>query len=269
MAVSKYLGIFGIVAIVMFTSCEKELNFEYHDIAPLHVIEANVGNSVAEVRISLTTPMDEAVADTPVTQACATLSDLDGGAEYVLTPDADGVFRAAVDGMPGHQYRLNVRVAGATYSSCTTMATATEIVDAGFYWVKMPGDDMAALRIIIADDPAAQDYYWIRVYRNGRAYMWDVIDDQGAADGMLDEVLTTTHRDESKETENQLLRDGDEVAMRVCRVNREMFDYLVAVKDGQNGAAMYAGGPCLGYFLASPVAERTLIYRPDEIEYAK
>lgn len=149
------------------------------------------------------------------------------------------------------------------------MLATTDITDIQFHWIKMPGDDMAALQIHFTDRPHTTDYYWVRVYRNDEPYMWSPITDRAEIGGIVEETLTTTHRDESEEDEKQVLHDGDKVRVSVTPVSRDMYEYLTALMNGSNGARMYSGAPALGYFLASPVAEAQTVYRPSEIDYAQ
>lgn len=275
MNLTKYfynLGVFiaSILASLLATSCEKELDFEYHDIAPLTVIEASVTEAGAEVAITYTSPMDEPIDSEPLTDALVRLLDLTSGEEAILDVDSDGIFLSSNPGVPGHDYRLSVTVGDKHYSSTARMLNATAITEARFVWVRMPGDDMAVLQVNFADNPLTADYYWVRVYRNGEAYAWDILTDYARTDDGVEETITTTHRDPSKkEDDKQLLVDGDVIDISVTPISRGMFDYLNALLNGSNGTPQFEGDTCLGYFLPSPVAKTTIVYHPDEIDYAE
>lgn len=73
-------------------SCEKELDFKYNDIEPLTVIEAEITPDGAKVGITLTTPMDEPMDRSHLTDAVVTLTDLTDGTVYDLSVDAEGFF---------------------------------------------------------------------------------------------------------------------------------------------------------------------------------
>lgn len=257
----------GLLAIVV-SSCEQEIDFEYHVIEPLHVIEATIGQHGAEVIITTTTPMSQPMDHSRITDASVLITDLTDGADYRLIVGSDGAFRCDLDGLTGHEYRLEASVGENRYEATTRMLAPTEIVKAQLQWIRMPGDDMAALTVAMTDNEITSDYYWIRIYRNGEAYTWDVINDHASVDGILETVITTTHRDVSDENDNQILLDGDVVGVSVTAIDRKMFDYLIALGNGSNGDAQFTGG-CLGYLLASPVATASVVFRPDEIEYAE
>lgn len=255
--------------IIMLTSCEKELDFRYHDIEALPVIEASLTQNEAQVTITMTTPMDEPFAPTPLPEADVTIVDAATGRAVTLEKDSAGVYTAPFAGVTGHDYIINVTFGKYTCYAHSVMARPTTIINTQFYWIRMPGDDMAALQVQFTDDEYTEDYYWIRVYRNDKAYSWSVVPDHGASGGVMNEIITTTHRDQNKEDDRQIILDGDRVTVTVTPVSRKMADYLTALMNGSNGPFMFEDSKCLGYFLAAPVASETITYHPDEIEYAR
>lgn len=262
----------GIVAISLLASgCEKELDFEYHDITPRTVIEGALTEEGADVAIRLTTPMDEPMDRTCLTDAAVFLTDLDADERITLIPDGEGHFRSATPGMPEHKYMLTVERDGKTYTSTSLMTRGPKIENLEFNWISMPYDDVAALQIAFADnDPEADgDCYWIRIYRNGKPYKWSAVKDDLAIDGIVYEVVTTTRKDTDEEEEDDLLEDGDEVKVTVTHISRVFYDYLQAISSDSNGPRMFGGDFCLGYFLAGEVSGSTTIFHPDRIEYAK
>ena len=265
------LAIISIAMAVSVAGCEKELDFKYHDIEALTVIEGTLTESGADVTIRLTTPMDEPMDRTCLTDAQVTLRDLSTDESTVLTADERGHYRSKVPGVPGHDYSLTVSRDGKEYASTSLMRRAPKIEGLEFKWISMPYDDVAALQVAFADsDPTAYgDCYWIRIYRNGEFYKWSTIQDDRSIDGVLYETVTTTRKDESAEDEDDLLVDGDEVCVTVAQVSKAFYDYLNAISSDSNGPRMFEGGMCLGYFLASGVSESTIEFHPDRIEHAE
>ncbi len=260
-----YIGLL-LTAAVMCTSCEKELDFHYHDVEPQLVIEGNLTADGARVALTSTTPMDEAMNRHKITDASVRLTDMTAGTTVSLSPDADGVFTDALGGIEGHEYRLDVSAGGRSYSSVSTMGPSTDILALEFRWIKMPYDYVALLQVTFTDSPGVDDCYWVRLYRNGEAYLWSVLDDCHAVNGLIHEVIMTSRKDVDEEDDNMVLRDGDVVTVSVTAVSREMFDYLVALQSDSNGPRMFAGDFCLGYFLASPVGRSDIVYHPDQME---
>lgn len=247
-------------------SCEKELDFKYRDIAPLPVIEATLTDRGTKVSLTLTTPIDEPMDRTRLTDATVTVEDLTDGLVRRLEADAEGYFTDPTGGVPGHDYRITLSRGAGIYMSQTTMCPRSEIRSLEFGWIKMPYDDVAVLKGVITDNPEETgEYWWLRIYRNGELYEWSELDDRTAVDGELSFVTMTSRRDTDKEDDDEVLLDGDVVTVEVCRITREMHDYLEAIKNGSNGPAMFSGPECLGYFMASETAVESIVFHPDQI----
>lgn len=254
----------------VITSCEKELDFKYHDIDPLTVIEGELTPGGIKVGITMTTPMDEPMDRSHLTDAEVILSDLTADTSHTLHPDAEGYFTADVTGITGHDYRLTVHRDGCTYLATTSMYGAVEITALEFKWVKMPYDDVAILKCSFTDNPDIDGQcYWLRLLRNGETYQWGVADDRVADGGMISAITMTTRRNPEDDDYDTVLVDGDVVTFTVCPVSRPMYEYIEALTNGANGTGMFDGDLCLGYFMATSPASRTIVFHPDEIDYFK
>lgn len=247
-------------------SCEKELDFRYHDVESPLVIEAILDEKGSDVALTRTTPMDEPMNLTPLTDARVTLTDLTSGAERLLPLRTDGSFGDDIAGDTGHAYRIDVEFGGKTYSSTDVMRAPTEIVGLEFRWINMAVERMAVLQVSFTGSPAGDDNcYWVRLLRNGEPYKWMVMDSRHATGGVIHSVMMTSPEKEEDADEKNILRDGDIVSALVLPVSRDMLDYLMALEEDSNGPRMWTGDFCLGYFLAAPVAEASIVYRPSEI----
>ena len=246
--------------------CSREIDFEYLDIEPLTVIEAELTPDGAKVGIRLTTPMDEPMNRTLLRDATVTLTDLDSEESTQLEIDAEGYYRNPDAGIDGHRYRLTVERNGQSFESETRMFGPTTIESLEFNWISMPYDDVAVLQGRFTDDTATTgDCYWVKIYRNGKIYQWGEVDDRGAVGGLCTYLTMTSRKDTDAEDDESVLFDNDVVTMTVCRISKEMHNYLEALANDSNGPAMFTGSRCLGYFLASSPAEKTIVFHPDEI----
>ncbi len=260
--------IFAIVVLIASASCEREIDFNYRDIDPINVIEARLTSAGITVVITRTTPMDEPMDLTRVTDAEVVLIDLTSGVTTELTVESDGSFSSAVGGVVGHKYRLTVNIGTDHYQAESEMFPATEILDLKFNWIKMPYDDVAVLQCSFSDDAAIQgDCYWIKIYRNGKIYRWSELDDRGAGSGEKVATFMTSRRDIDEEDDEDVLLDGDLVKCSVEQISQAMHDYLEALQNDSNGPAMFTGDFCLGYFTANDPVETSIIFHPDEIPY--
>lgn len=264
----KYL--LPLAALAACVSCEKEIDFEYHDIPPKLVIEGLLTQEGASVRLTETVATDEHFTGTTVTDASVTVRDLTDGLTYTLAPDDKGDFTVpSLLGSTGHSYELTVIRGADTYTSVSEMHELSEIVSAEFNWITMPYDDVAVLKVqfkAIAD-PEAE--YWLRIYRNGEIYEWQAIEPRNAVDGLITGMLMTSRKDVNEEDEDDVLREGDIVGIEVLTISKTMANYLNSLNNGDyNGNRMFDGSYCLGYFLAAPIARTQLTYHPDQIPHA-
>ena len=254
------------LCIIIMTSCERVIDFDYHDIEPLTVIEGQLTSEGARIAITLTTPMDEPMDRTRLIDAYVTVTDLSDGSEYTLNTDADGYFTDSTPGIPGHRYRLTVERLGNTYSMETMMYAATEIVSAEFNWISMPYDKVAVFQARYLDNPTdTGDCYWIKLYRNGEIYSWQEQDDRTASDGVNTFFTMTSRKDTDEEEDDEVLFDGDVMTVTVTPISREMHDYLEALQNDSNGPFLFSGSRVLGYFLASDPVSRSVTFHPDSI----
>ncbi|MDE6427955.1 MAG: DUF4249 domain-containing protein [Muribaculaceae bacterium] len=261
---NRFLGIlliaFGLI------SCQRDLDLEYHDIEPLTVIEASLTPEGARVALTLTTPMDEPMDRTRLTDAIVTLTDLTYGSEVTLTLDDDGCFISAEGGIAGHEYRLSIDRQGELFQSETRMLAPTEIIGLQFFWINMPYDQVAVLQGQFTDNPAVDDEcYWVKIYRNGEIYQWQEIDDRGAFEGVGTFTAMTSRRDTDAEDDSTVLYDGDIMTVEVYPITRLMHNYLEAIGNDSNGPALFTGNRVLGYFLASSPASASITFHPAEL----
>lgn len=266
MKITKYLICAAMTAALV--SCEKEIDFDYHEISPLLVIEGAVSENGTKVALTNTTPMDEPMDKTCLTDAYVTVTDLTEGVTIPLVADADGMFRDATPGVVGHEYELRVERAGKVYTSVRKMLPEARIIGVELNWIRMPYDDVATLDVTFRDNnPAFGDYYWVRLYRNGEAYLWSVVDDRLTVDGVIDEVIMMSRRDTDEEDEKTVLYDGDVITVKVTPISKETAIYLTALANDSNGSPMFSGDFCLGYFSAAQSTSQSVTFHPDEITY--
>ncbi|MDE5645012.1 MAG: DUF4249 domain-containing protein, partial [Muribaculaceae bacterium] len=213
-----------------------------------------------------TTPMNEPMDRTRLTDATVTLTDLTDGIAYSLHPDEEGFFVDPTPGIAGHDYQLSVERAGCRYEADATMYAPTEIESLEFNWIKMPYDYVAVFQGRFLDNAAIQgECYWIKLYRNGEIYQWGEMDDRSAVDGISTFFTMTTRMDTDEEDDDTVLFDGDVITCTVSPISRAMHDYLEALQNDSNGPAMFSGDKCLGYFLATSPVSASVVFHPDEL----
>lgn len=256
-------------ALLALCSCEKEIDFEYHDVEQQQVIEGLLTQSGISVRLTKTVATDEPFENNLVTDAIVNVTDLTADVSAALECDDEGNFTVpGFAGVPGHEYELTVRVGENSYTSVSRMLPPSEIKSAEFNWIKMPYDDVAVLKVEFTADADPRTNYWMRVYRNGEIYDWQVMDSRNAVDGLVTGMMLTSRKDVDEEDDDDVLLDGDVVDIEVLTISDIMADYLDSLNnDDYNGNRMFTGAYCLGYFLAAPLSKTQIIYHPDQIPY--
>lgn len=245
----------------MMCSCKKELDFTYHDIDEIPVAEAYLTQEGATLSLTMTTPMDEPMDRRRLTDATVTLYDLDSEDWTVLETDGAKRYVSPIPGIPGNRYRMMIERDGQFYVADGKMYGASRIMAAEFAWIKMPYDYVAVLQVEFEDDPGeGSSFYWVRLLRNGEPYMWQVTTDAMAQNGIVKIAFMTSRKDLDEEDEETALRRGDEVTVIVQQVSRDMFDYIMALGNDSNGARMWQGDHCLGFFLPSCRTERSVVF---------
>lgn len=251
-------------------ACQKDIDFEYHEIDPITVIEANLNTTSVSVIITETTPVDEPMNRTRYTDAEVVLTDLSTGSASALAPDDDGVYTDGKAGIPGHCYRLDVRRGAESFSSTCDMLMPAVIVDFQFIRIETPMVKAVAAQVAFVDPPDTRgDCFIVSFFRNGILFSRGTISDiQTTSAGILIASCMAEAAGDIPEgvdysdDADRVLEDGDIMTATVTPVSRAYYDYIVALNSGSNGPLMFSGDFCLGYFLAAPESSisRTFIY---------
>ncbi len=250
---------------VMLLSCEKELDFHYHDIPALPVAEVFLTQDGAYSKLTHTTPMGEPLDTVPQTDGSITLNDLTSGEMFPLLPDQEGIYRSATPGVPGHEYQIIIEREGKRFEATGRMTPEVPITGLSFTSYKMPYGDSGLLDVKLKDiDPEIGTAYWIRLMRNGKIWKWSMATDYGAQDGIVTCFFTLGKINEQPEDEDDL-EDGEVITALVTAISRDFLNYLQAVSSDASGNIMFEGGKCLGFFLPAYVSEASVTYRLEDL----
>lgn len=251
-----------VIGSLLIAGCKKELEIDYHYIEPLTVVEASLTESGATASLTLTTPMDEPMNTSHLTDAAISLTDLTDGEVTALVPGADGVYVAKLEPATGHCYRLDVERGTQRYVSECVMQPEASIAEASFSWIKMPYDEVAVLSVFINDNPSTLgDAYWVRVFRNGEVYKWVITNDKFAFNGLVEVSMMTARRNPDDPDDEDNIDDGDLLTVSVTAIPEHIYQYLTRLSSNTiAGPTAFSGDFCLGYFLASTPAYTTLTF---------
>ena len=285
----RYL--YAIALLLLTVSCQKEIDFDYHDIEPVVCIEGRVTNEGIDVLITHTRSMDDSIRVRGVDGAKVTISADDGCTEQLEYDARSGYYRSPSDwkGVPQQTYHLNVLLNGRQYEAVSTMPMPASVTSAEFAWQPVLQKRLLVLTVWATDpEPDVRNYYWYRVNRQSvdtmarrkygaDAYRWNVFDDRGSVEGRIYrdihcmmELEDDEEPDDEDDYRRSLLFDGDTITFQLMTIDRPTFDYYQSLTVGQrmgaNPRSNITGG-CLGYFVAGCVTRSdTLYYRKDTIK---
>ena len=260
----KYLWV--LLCFPFLFSCEKELDYKYHDVQSQFVIEGNLSEKGTLVALSYTIPMDDPLPAQQIVDADVRLTDITDNISYPLYQD-NGFFRNEISGIPDHTYELSVIHEGKKFTSSCLMRKGVEILELKFQWIKMPYDHVAVLEIVSTVSDIEGTCYWTRIFKNGEPYKWLMSHGSGAIEGKLTQSTFTTRQNPDDENDKDNLKDGDELTVIVVPISLDMYDYLTGISTDSNGPQMFTGDFCLGYFLAAEEAQSHIIFNPDDIPF--
>ena len=255
----------------LLSSCEKEIDLDYHQVDPLYVVEASISNNGTEVRVSRTNAMDDNNSISDINDAKVTIS-ADNGQQWNIPFSRNGFYRSStLRGEAGTTYTIEVELDGQHFTSTSTMQQCPEMNSFRFVWKKIASERYLLGELHLQDIPHATNYYFLHIFRNNIGYRWAVIsDDQRTADGDLQQVFTcVTEREQEKGTSNDVLNEGDRIRVDIRAIDRSAYDYLYSMQmmdnTGTNPVSNITGG-CLGYFTAYYQITYNVIFHAADIE---
>ena len=265
------ISLIGPIALFLaLVSCEKDIDIDYRQVAPLYVVEANVNQDRSTVRITMTQNMDDNSNNHGVEGATVVISSGDSISRR-LNYSRDGYYSAALPGKPGTRYNLTIDVDGHHFTSTSTMQQCPEMNSFRFVWKKIATERYLLGELHMQDILHATNYYFLHIFRNNIGYRWAVIsDDQRTADGDLQQVFTcVTEREQEKGTSNDVLNEGDRIRIDIRAIDRSAYDYLYSMQmmdnTGTNPVTNITGG-CLGYFTAYYQITHNLVFHTADVE---
>ena len=275
-----------LLCVLLFTACEKEIDFDYHEIAPLVVVEGRVTNEGTEVHITKSRLVTDSVRGKTLPGATVVIT-CDGHQETLSYHPADDCYTSAMKGQAGKTYQLSIDFEGKHYESTSTMPAPAPIISTQFYWMKVL-EERLLVNVLWATDPRpnVRDYYYFRMDRHSsqphvlakiknhpKPYRWNVFDDRGNPPGFVFRdihcMMERTAEEDKEDDWDRILYTGDTITMQLMTIDQPTYDYFRTLisgqSDGANPISNITGG-CLGYFTAASISRSdTLIYRPEEV----
>ncbi len=270
----------------VLTACQKELDFEYHEINPVVVIEGRITNEGAEVLLTLTRSVEDSIRGKgqPNASVVITAPRIE---EHLSYDPETGFYQSNIKGIPGTTYHLEVNYDGKHYEGSSTMPYPATIVSNKFQWITVLTERLLVYQVW-AQDPNPDDinYFQYRMDRYStsprvkepyRKYRGQVMDDRGNPPGMVFcdihcfmELMTEEEFDDVEEFWDAILYEGDSITFQLATIDRPVFDYYQSLMTGQSVGAnpmSNLSGGCQGYFSAQSITHaKPVIFTYDGIE---
>ncbi len=113
-----------IISVILFISCEKEIDINLNKSNPRFVIEGNISNMAGEcyVKITKTINFDEVIPNPSVSGAFVTITNNTTNQTDTLNETISGLYiNNSLTGIEGHKYTMNIKVNGETFIASSIM----------------------------------------------------------------------------------------------------------------------------------------------------
>lgn len=277
--------IYIILTAMTLAACTKAIDFDFHEVEPIVVIEGRVTNEGTFVVITQSRSVTDSVHSRCMTGAVVSITTDDS--TTILSYDAaSDSYRSSMTGVAGKTYQLSVDFDGHHYEATSCMPASAPILSSGFFWMSMMDERMLVYELWAVDpDPSERSHYWYRIDRishhphfEGKTttepYRWGVLDDRGCPPGkvFIDMMCASEKKMDKDEEEDwkSILYDGDTITCQLMTITPTVYDYFRALRAGQRGGAnphSNITGGCLGYFLAGSITHTdTVVFNRNNVQ---
>jgi hypothetical protein len=245
--------LFGLL-LLLFSSCEKEIDMDYHTVEPLYVVEASISEEGAVARISQTQNVTDEIGKRPVSDAQVIISS-NYGEQCILNLDSAGCYSSSeIKGVEGREYTIRVQVGNYITKSTSRMQEKFSIDDTYMYKEQMLEDEVVYYHVDVTGYKTDSiGYFYALVTRNGEPYKWAVTGNKGHGDTTAINVGCFVYCDLDKDNKD-ILKDGEEIAVEVRKIDKRTYDYLyalhIAERSASNPIRNFTNPSTLGYFSA-------------------
>ena len=257
--------LFFCLNIVLLSSCEKDIEIDYHQVPSLYVVEASVSNTNMEARISRTQNMDDNSSKSDINNAVVVITG-DDGSNNQLKYLSNGRYYSSSRGVPGVTYTITVDIDGEHFTSTSTMQNKPTINSFRVIRKKIATEWFQIGELKFQDLPNEDNWYFMHIYHNDLGYRWAVLDDRNDPNQERQQLFTFFREGEGG---SDVLRDGDDLRIELYTIDQRAYDYLFSMQmmenTGTNPIPNFSGG-CLGFFSAHWLVAIPYTYRAANVE---
>lgn len=261
----------------LLTSCEKEIDIDYHQVDPLYVAEGlvtqdgstNYTKRPTFVRLTTTQDMTDNVSNGHNLMGATIVLSEDGYVLDTLRYWRNGYYVSDCQGYEGSQYTIDIYLDGNHFQSSSVMQAEPQFSSFRFVWKDVLSERLLFADLKINDISGQNNYYFMHMYRNGIGYRWAVMDDSHNPGGELQQLFSCTTERNLDKNDDDGLKDGDKIHLEIRSIDRRTYDYFYSMQVMQNSATNpvqnFTGG-CLGYFSACQIVTYDTTFRRANIE---
>jgi hypothetical protein len=248
----RFTILLGIV-VAGFSACEDTIDLDVPNGKSYPVLDAWLTTEKGPQTIRFTNSVTSYTDNTPATvisDAVITVEDITAGTTYPFT-FSNGAYRHDPGGdksigVLGHVYKLTLEYKGERFEAVDTIKRVPQI-DSISYEFKteedaMSGEEGYYAHLHAADIAGANDYYWIRSYRNDRSrrntdqYAINAAFNDDVADGwnFIDPIQ------EGITDEDKPYQQGEKVIVRIASLSKPSYYFIQQVIDQQESFGLFA-----------------------------
>ncbi len=263
----RITGVILLLAVILFTSCEKVIDYDLDTSESAIVIEANLTDSKDPftVTITKTTPYFENSKPVQVTGATVSVKP-DNGKQRYFTEVSPGIYQMSkINAVPRIWYSISIEYEGITYSARSYLNDFVPLVDCTLTYFEGYGffDSGYKINCFIKDPPNVENYYRIKMYMNGK-----VVNNEGEIDVYSDKLF------DGKviglvQNSSVVFDKNDTVIVEVQSIDKAAYNYFSTLESISGLEIIQSASPAnpisnfdnnaLGYFSAYSFDRRTVI----------
>lgn len=230
----KKIAILTNLMIVLFTSCEKEINLEISNNSPKLVIEGNIVYGldtlidVQQIRITRSVNYIGSNLPEPITNAQVTVTE--GTNTFVFDHDTDGIYKCNFIAGLNKTYKLIIIHDGDTYEATETIKDGPLIDSISIsYFPSAFGSPDGYFATINTKDPInTENFYLWRLFINGQL-MINPSPGNSFRAIQKDEFFNGQPLLNYLPYDNFPVINGDTVRMEQLNISREMYNYYYSI----------------------------------------
>lgn len=277
----KHNGILYLILTALFmtgiASCEREIDVDYPTPDAKVVIEGQISNEGAFVRISRSRPMADSTKCHPIGNAQVWIGSEDGSEDQLFYDDQKQCYLPATPlvGTPEHTYHMRAIVDGNRYEAAATMPPPAVVDTIFFRWADILHQAKLYFVCVKGNDPYPDRrcFYLCRLMRGQELFSWNTRSGRSNINGKFEYDMICATDNEMEETKDnngkRPLEDGDTLRLELMTIDHNCWYYYQSLASADlttsNPLTNISGG-ALGVFTATSITRPdTLIFNREEI----